>query len=201
MRSLATRRSTPGQSSDGGVRHVSREIGVIQAPGGIVITLDVRRWNVRHLVGASVAYWTALAVTTLAPFARIALPLTQGSGNHGTVTASLGSGGFNLSALRDGVTVYTASAPLSLIAFWIAGPPLALWLLWLALRPSRNASAAMHSSPVFDALPDAAPRRMERSRRGVAFRGAGRAPRESRLARRVHRAAHGVAKNAARRQA
>jgi hypothetical protein len=122
-----------------------------------VFTLDVRRWSVRQLVGASAAYWTALAATTLAPFARIALPLTQRSGEHGTVTASFGSGGFNLSVLQDGIAVYTASAPLPLIAFWIAGPPLVLWLVWLALRPSRDAASALHSSPEIDALPDAAP--------------------------------------------
>jgi hypothetical protein len=73
------------------------------------------------------------------------------------VSASFGSGGFNLSALEDGIAVYTASAPLPVIAFWIAGPPLALWLLWLALRPSRDATTGLHSSPAFDALPDAAP--------------------------------------------
>ncbi|HLB09044.1 MAG TPA: hypothetical protein VK617_05900 [Gemmatimonadaceae bacterium] len=122
-----------------------------------MITLDVRRWNVRHLVGASAAYWAALAATTLAPFARVVLPLVQRSGQHGTVSASFGNGGINLSALEDGITVYTASASLPVIAFWIAGPPLALWLIWLALRPSRDAATALHSSPAFDALPDAAP--------------------------------------------
>jgi hypothetical protein len=121
-----------------------------------VFTLDLRRWNVRHLVGASAAYWTALAATTLAPFARIALALAQRSGEHATVSASFGSGGFNLRVLQDGIAVYTASAPLPLIAFWIAGPPLALWLIWLALRPPRDAATALDSAPAFDALPDAA---------------------------------------------
>jgi len=122
-----------------------------------VITLDVRRWNMRHLVGASAAYWTTLAATTLAPLARIVLSLAQRSGQHGTVSASFGDGGINLTALEEGIAVYTASAPLPLIAFWVAGPPLALWLVWLALRPSRDAATALHSSPAFDALPDAAP--------------------------------------------
>ena len=122
-----------------------------------MITLDVRRWNVRHLVGASAAYWTALAATTLAPIARILSSLAERSGDHGSVSASFGNGGLNLSALEDGITVYTASASLPVIAFWIAGPPLALWLLWLALRPSRDAAAALHSSPAFDALAEPAP--------------------------------------------
>jgi hypothetical protein len=122
-----------------------------------VITLDVRRWNVRHLVGASAAYWTALAVATLAPFARVVASLVARSGQHGSVSASLGNGVVNLSALKDGIPVYTASASLPLIAFWVAAPPLALWLIWLALRPSRDVRAALHSSSAFDALPDAAP--------------------------------------------
>lgn len=122
-----------------------------------MITLDVRRWNLRHLVGASAAYWTALAATSLAPFARVLVSLAQRSGQHATVSASFGNGGFHLSALEDGITVYTATASLPLIAFWIAGPPLALWLIWIALRPSRHAATALHSSPAPDALPDAAP--------------------------------------------
>jgi hypothetical protein len=122
-----------------------------------VITLDVRRWNVRHLVGVSAAYWTALAAATLAPFARVVAPLALRSGQHGSVSASLGDGGINLTALRDGAAVYTASASFPLIAFWVAGPPFALWLIWLGLRPSRDAAAMLHSSPAFDALPDAAP--------------------------------------------
>lgn len=51
------------------------------------MTLDVRRWNVRHLVGASAAYWTVLAAGTLAPFARVVAPLLQPSGAHGSVSA------------------------------------------------------------------------------------------------------------------
>jgi hypothetical protein len=122
-----------------------------------VITLDVRRWNVGHLVGAAVAYWTSLATVTLAPFARVVAPLVLRSGQHGSVSASLGDGGINLTALNDGAAVYTASASFPLIAFWVAGPPLALWLMWLALRPSRDAATDLHPSPAFDALPDAAP--------------------------------------------
>ena len=122
-----------------------------------MITLDVRRWNMRHLVGASAAYWTTLAATTLAPLARIVLSLAQRSGQHGTVSASFGDGGINLTALEEGIAVYTASAPLPLIAFWVAGPPLALWLVWLALRPLRDAATELHPSTAFDALLDAAP--------------------------------------------
>jgi hypothetical protein len=122
-----------------------------------VITLDVRRWNVRHLIGVSAAYWTALAAATLAPFARVVAPLVLRSGQHGSVSASLGDGGINLTALKDGAAVYTASASFPLIAFWVAGPPLALWLMWLALRPSRDAATELHPSPAHEALPDAAP--------------------------------------------
>ncbi|MEO8879456.1 MAG: hypothetical protein ABI446_03590 [Gemmatimonadaceae bacterium] len=36
-------------------------------------SLDIRRWNVAHLVGASAAYWLGLAAATLTPFARAAM--------------------------------------------------------------------------------------------------------------------------------
>jgi len=121
-----------------------------------VITLDVRQWNVRHLVGASAAYWTALAATTLAPFARAVTSLARVSGQHGSVTAGFGDGTVNLTAMQDGVATYTASAPLLPMALWIAGPPLVLWLVWLALRPPRDGATELPSAQSFDALPDAA---------------------------------------------
>lgn len=119
-------------------------------------TLDVRQWNVRHLVGASAAYWTALAATTLAPFARAVASLARVSGQHGSVTAGFSGGAVNLTVIQDGVATYTASAPLLPMALWIAGPPLVLWLVWLALRPSRDGATELPSAQSFDALPDAA---------------------------------------------
>lgn len=65
-------------------------------------TLNIRRWELRHLVGISATYWAALAAITLAPFALAVASVTRLSGQRGSVTASLGDAGVTLSALKDG---------------------------------------------------------------------------------------------------
>jgi hypothetical protein len=116
------------------------------------MTLDIRRWNVRHLVSASAAYWAALAAVALAPFT---IALARLKDNHGSANASFGDAGLTLTALRDGATIYTGTASLLQLALWIAVPPLALWLVWLAMRPSRADAAGLRAAPSLDALPDA----------------------------------------------
>jgi hypothetical protein len=120
------------------------------------MTLDIRRWGVGQLVGGWAAYWAGLAIVTLTPFALTVSKLA-GPGDHGTASLSLGDNGFLLTALKDGVTVYTATAPLVATALWIAVPPLALWALWLAMRPSRADRDAPEASGAHSmgALPDA----------------------------------------------
>ena len=120
------------------------------------MTFSIRRWNVRHLVSASVAYWAGLAAVAFAPFSIAAASLAHLSGNRGTATASFGNAGVTLTALKDGATIYTSTASLLQIALWIAVPPLALWIVWLAMRPSRADAAALRATAAFDALPDAA---------------------------------------------
>lgn len=123
-----------------------------------MITLDIRRWGVWHLVGTSAAYWTALAAATLTPLARAVIPLAVRSGLHGSVSASAGEAGLVLSVMRDNIPVYTSTTPLLDIALWIAVPPLALWLGWLAMRPSRTTTpAASHGSSTPHALGGAMP--------------------------------------------
>jgi hypothetical protein len=120
------------------------------------MTLDIRRWNVRHLVSASAAYWAGLAAVTLAPFTIAVASVARLSGNRGSATGSLGDAGVTLTALKDGVPIYTGTTPLLHVALWIAVPPLALWLVWLAMRPSRADADAPRASPSLDALPNAA---------------------------------------------
>jgi hypothetical protein len=117
------------------------------------MTLDIRRWSLRHLVTASTAYWAALAAVALAPFT---IALARLKDNHGSATGSFGDAGVTLTALKDGATIYTGTASLLQIALWIAVPPLALCLVWLTMRPSRADAAALPASPSLDALPDAA---------------------------------------------
>jgi len=120
------------------------------------MTLSFRRWNVRHLVSASVAYWAGLAAVAITPFSIAAGTIAHLSGNRGTASASFGNAGVTLTALKDGATIYTGTASLLQMALWIAVPPLALWVVWLAMRPSRAEAAALRASPPLDALPDAA---------------------------------------------
>ena len=52
-----------------------------------MITLDMRRWGVWHLVGISAAYWTALAAATLTPFGWLAMRPSRAStpaAHHGS---------------------------------------------------------------------------------------------------------------------
>jgi hypothetical protein len=119
------------------------------------MTLDIRRWNLRHLVRASAAYWAGLAAVSLAPFSIAVASLTNLSENRGSANATFGDAGLTLTALKDGATIYTATASLLQIALWIAAPPLALWIVWLVTRPSRADAAALRAAQSLDALPDA----------------------------------------------
>ncbi len=120
------------------------------------MAFSIKRWGVGSLVGAWAAYWFALGAVTLAPFAKWVWDINRIPGEHGSASLSAGNAGVVLTALKDGVTVYTGVAPLTDIALWVAGPPLVLWLLWLALRPSREAAEALRAPSAYDALPDAA---------------------------------------------
>lgn len=120
------------------------------------MAFSLKRWGVGTLVGAWVGYWVALGAVTLAPFAKWILDLNRMPGQHGTASLSMGDAGVTLTALKDGVTVYSGVAPLTDLALWIAGPPLALWVVWLLLRPSRSADEALPAPSPYDALPDAA---------------------------------------------
>jgi hypothetical protein len=119
------------------------------------MTLDIRRWGVGQLVGSWAAYWAVLAAAKLSPFALLVWKLSHGPGAHGTASFSFGDGNFVLTALKDGVTVYNATAPIAATALWIAGPPLALWVAWLAMRPSRAERDALRGAAPLGALPDA----------------------------------------------
>jgi len=117
---------------------------------------SIKRWGVGSLVGAWTAYWVALGAVKLAPFLKWMWDINKVPGVHGSASLQAGDGGLTLTAIREGVTVYTGVAPFTDLALWIAGPPLVLWLVWLLLRPSRDEVDAMHAPSSYDALPDAA---------------------------------------------
>jgi hypothetical protein len=119
------------------------------------MTFDIRRWGVGHLVGSWAVYWAGLAAVKLTPFALLVWKISRGPGDHGTVSASLGTDGIVLTALKDGATVFNATAPVVPTALWIAVPPLAIWAVWLAVRPSRAERDALEPRPQREALPDA----------------------------------------------
>jgi hypothetical protein len=118
--------------------------------------LSIRRWGVGQLVATWAAYWVALGAVTLVPFARWVWDITQIPGQHGSAGLSVGDAGVTLTAIKDGVTVWTGVAPLAELALWVAGPPLALWLAWLVLRPSRDDADEVRARAQLGALPDAA---------------------------------------------
>jgi hypothetical protein len=121
-----------------------------------MMSFSIKRLGVGTLLGAWAGYWVALGAVTLAPFLKWVWDVNRIPGQHGSASLSVGDAGATLTALTDGVTVYTGVAPLPDVALWIAGPPLVLWLLWLVLRPSRDEAAALHARSPFGALPDAA---------------------------------------------
>src|SRR5215471_14050655 len=85
-----------------------------------------RSW--RLLLGLWSAYWAGLAVFTLGPLAVAVYRATSASDGHGSVTASLGDGGFVVTVIRDGQTIYSMSLHIIAAALWIGGPPLLGWL-------------------------------------------------------------------------
>lgn len=117
-----------------------------------MITFDIRRWDVRHLIGASALYWTGLAAATLTPFARAVASVVRLGAGHGSASGSMQNDVLTISAIRDNVVIYSGSAHALDVALWLALPPLALWLVCLALRPQRGVAPA----PSYEALPDAA---------------------------------------------
>jgi len=85
-----------------------------------------RSW--RFLLGLWSAYWAVLAVFMLGPLAVAVYRATSASDGHGSVTASLGDGGFVVTVIRDSQTIYSLSLHVIAAALWIAGPPLLAWL-------------------------------------------------------------------------
>lgn len=122
------------------------------------MAFSIKRFGLGSLIATWAGYWIALAGVTLAPFLKWMWEINGASGQHGTASASLqaGDAGLTLTALKEGVTVYTGVAPFADLALWIAGPPLVLWLAWLLLRPARPDIDTLHASSPYDALPDAA---------------------------------------------
>ena len=109
---------------------------------------SLSRWKPRHLLLSWGAYWAGLVAVKLGPAFLEIWRVTRLPKGHGTINASFGNTGFNLSVLEDGVTTLATSASLSSILLWVLVPPIVLWALWLFVRvrqPASSLSAHEHA--------------------------------------------------------
>jgi len=98
---------------------------------------SLSRWRPRHLLFSWLTYWVGLAGVTLGPAIPAILRATSADGK-GSINASYGDTGMNVTVLADGATAWSGAASLTEIALWIVGPPLLLWLVWFARRKPRD---------------------------------------------------------------
>ena len=102
------------------------------------------RRSISGLVGGTIAYWIVVAAGKLSPAALAIYRATRGPKGSSSVNASFGNGGLALNVIERGVTTFTASTSLLVIAAWIALPPLIGWIVWASLRKKDDRT----SSPV-----------------------------------------------------
>jgi hypothetical protein len=112
------------------------------------VKLSLANWRSTHVLGAWAAYWLALLAVTLGPALIQLWPVISAPDAKGSASANIGDGRATLTVIDAGSTVWTGSASLGSIAFWLTVPPLVLWLLWLIQRPRRaNASTVTETAP------------------------------------------------------
>jgi lipoprotein signal peptidase len=111
------------------------------------VALSLRHWRPRHLLLAWVAYWILALLIALRSAIASIVRLTSDPDAHGSVSADVTDGIFNLSVTSSSGVVWQGSAPLMSIVLWAAGPPLLLFLVWLALRPRVAGEPALSSRP------------------------------------------------------
>lgn len=99
------------------------------------------RWRPRHLFGALVVYWGALAAGTLGGAIAAAWRVTHLGKGEGGISLSYGDGLLELVMKANEQPVWTGSGSFTAVAFWIAGPPLLLWFGWLFARGRAERSA------------------------------------------------------------
>lgn len=95
---------------------------------------SLRRWKPSQLLLSWGAYWAGLVAVKLGPAFLEMWRVTRLPEGHGTINASFGNNGLNLSVMEDGVTTIATSASLSTILLWVLVPPIVLWVLWLFVR-------------------------------------------------------------------
>lgn len=111
------------------------------------------RWRPRHLLAAWSGYWLTLGIVTLGPLVPAVLRATR-AGAKGSITAAMGDNGLQLTVIDGGTTLWSGTASLLSLVFWIFGPPIVLWIVWLARRPSPAGDSA--AKPL-EALSEPAP--------------------------------------------
>lgn len=101
------------------------------------------RWKVRHLFGAWLGYWAALAAVTLTP-AVIAIWKLSQAGMKGNASINAGDGGLHAIISSQSSTLWEVSVPLTTVVLAIAGPPLVLWVCWLLSASASRNSVEQH---------------------------------------------------------
>jgi hypothetical protein len=94
--------------------------------------LSFRRWRPRHLILAWSAYWVGLVLVRLGPAIVAGWRMSQRTGGHGSVNASMTDGILSANIVEAGRTTWAGSISVLTLAFLVAVPPLLLWLAWLA---------------------------------------------------------------------
>jgi hypothetical protein len=112
------------------------------------VKLSLANWRSTHVLGAWGAYWLSLLAVTLGPALIRLWPVISAPNAKGSASANIGDGRATLTVIDAGTTVWTGSASLGAIAFWLTVPPLVLWLLWLIQRPRREAAPTTSTAAV-----------------------------------------------------
>ena len=95
-------------------------------------------------------YWVGLLAVTLGPAVPAVLRATSGD-NQGSMSASLGDV-LQLIVAEKGTTIWSLTASVSEVGWWVLGPPLLLWAGWL-MRRRRGRDEAVAAPEKFAELP------------------------------------------------
>jgi hypothetical protein len=94
------------------------------------VKLPFGRWRLPDLLLGWTLYWVTLVTVTLGPGILAAVRAVR-AGNGSAINAGMSDGVVSATVIHTGVTTWTASESILMIAFWFAGPPLLWWLVWL----------------------------------------------------------------------
>ena len=108
---------------------------------------SISHWRARHLLGAWVVYWVALAVVALWTPITLGWRLSRLPDGHGSASFGVGDGAVTARMVEDGVTRWSGTMPFTTLVLWLTVPPLLLWLVWVARRPAPSVRHEPVSTP------------------------------------------------------